>query len=218
MITKIHGRLAGMHGDAAVVEVHGLFYEVLLPSGLAERMGRRRDLSDGPEITLYTLHYIEGSGGAGNLRPRLLGFTEELDREFFELLISVGKLGTKTALRALTIPIGQIARAIEDGDAKTLAKLPRIGKRMADKIIAELKGKVWKFALMPAGEPLAATAPRAAEEEEEDFVVEARAVLLQVGYRANEADAAIAKVRDAQPEVETAEALVQAILRSRGGT
>ncbi len=156
MITKIQGRLTGMHGEAAVVEVGGLFYEVMLPGGLAERMGGLAHAEHPPDVTFHTLHYIESAGGVGNLRPRLLGFTEEMDREFFELLTTVGNLGSKTALRALTIPIAEIAAAIENADARTLSKLPRIGKRMADKIIAELKGKVWKFALMPSGEPLAA--------------------------------------------------------------
>jgi len=216
MITKIHGRLSGMRGDAAIVEVGGIFYEVLLPSGLAERMARRSDLDDGPPITLHTLYYIESAGGAGNMRPRLLGFTEEMDRAFFELLTTVGNLGSKTALRALTIPIGEIAAAIEGGDAKTLSKLPRIGKRMADKIIAELKGKVWKFALMPTGEPLAAPAKR--KPEEEAFVLEAKEVLLQVGYRAGDADAVIAKVLESKPDVATAEDLVQEAFRLRGTT
>ena len=214
MITKIHGRLSGMRGDAAVVDVHGIYYEVLLPNGLAERMARRSDLDDGPEITLHTLHYIESAGGAGNMRPRLLGFTQEMDRAFFELLTTVGNLGSKTALRALTIPIGEIAAAIENSDAKTLAKLPRIGKRMADKIIAELKGKVWKFALLPTGEPLAAPATR--KPEVEGFVLEAKEVLLQVGYRAGDADAVLAKILEAEPDITSAEELVQEAFRLRG--
>ena len=215
MITKIHGRLSGMRGDAAIVEVGGIFYEVLLPSGLAERMARRRDLDERPAITLHTLYYIESAGGAGNMRPRLLGFTEEMDRAFFELLTTVGNLGSKTALRALTIPIGEIATAIEDGDARTLAKLPRIGKRMADKIIAELKGKVWRFALLPPGEPLAAAAkPRP---EDQPFLLEAREILVQVGYRASEAAEAIARVLKDNPHIATSQQLVQEILRLRGG-
>jgi Holliday junction DNA helicase RuvA len=216
MITKIQGRLTGMHGEAAVVEVGGLYYEVMLPGGLAERMSGLAHAEDPPAVTLHTLHYIESAGGVGNLRPRLLGFTEELDREFFELLTTVGNLGSKTALRALTIPIAEIAAAIENADARTLSKLPRIGKRMADKIIAELKGKVWKFALMPSGEPLAA-AP-AKKREAEAFVLEAKEVLLQVGYRASDAQTAIDKVLEASPDTKTSEALVQLVLRTRGGS
>jgi Holliday junction DNA helicase RuvA len=214
MITKIHGRLAGMRGDAAIVEVNGLFYEVLLPSGLAERMARRADPEARPEITLHTLHYIESAGGVGNLRPRLLGFTQEMDREFFELLTTVGNLGSKTALRALTIPIAEIAAAIENADAHTLAKLPRIGRRMADKIIAELKGKAWKFALLPSGEPLAAPArPKPADEP---HVLEAKEILLQVGYRASDAQAAIEKVLEAHPDITTSQQIVQEVFRIRG--
>jgi Holliday junction DNA helicase RuvA len=214
MITKIHGRLAGMSGEAAIVEVNGLFYEVMLPSGLAQRLARSARIEERPEVTLHTLHYIEGSAGMGNLRPRLIGFTEELDREFFELLTTVSNLGAKTALRALTIPIAEMAAAIEGGDARTLAKLPRIGPRMADKIIAELKGKVWKFTLLPAGEPLAEPAKRKAEEE--PFRIEAREILLQVGFRASEAAAAIEKVLAARPQIKTSQELVQEVFRLRG--
>ena len=214
MITRIHGRLAGMHGESAVIEVGGLSYEVMLPSGLAQRLSRRADLHERPEITLHTLYYIESAGGAGNLRPRLLGFTEETDREFFELLTSVSSLGSRTALRALTIPVAEIAAAIEAADARTLGKLPRVGKRMAAKIIAELKGKVWKFALLPAGEPL--TAPEKARPEDEPMRLEAKEVLLQVGYRAAEAAEAIDKALKAKPDIATSQQLVQEVFRLRG--
>jgi len=213
MITMLRGRLERIRGEAAILEVNGVFYEVLLPSGLAQRLSRRPDLDQRPEVTLHTLYYIENAGGVGNMRPRLLGFTEEMDREFFELLTSVGKLGTRTALRALTMPISEIAAAIEAGDARTLARLPRIGRRMADKIIAELRGKVWKFTLLPSGEPL--TAPPRAAAEEEPFVQEAREILLQVGYRPTEAAAAIEKTLKAHPDIKTSQQLVQEIFRAR---
>jgi len=214
MITKVHGHLSGLRGDSAIVEVNGLFYEVMLPSGLTQRLARHADLDARPEVTFHTLYYIESAGGVGNLRPRLIGFTEEMDREFFELLTTVGNLGTKTALRALTIPISQMAAAIENGDARTLARLPRIGKRMADKIIAELKGKVWKFALLPSGEPLAA--PPRRRPEEEPFLLEAKEILLQVGYRASDATAAIDKVLKAKPDIKTSQEVVQEVFRLRG--
>ena len=214
MITKIQGRLAAVHGEAAVLQVGGIFYEVLLPSGVAERIARRADLDERPDMTFHTLYYIEGAAGMGNMRPRLLGFTEELDREFFELLTTVGGLGSKTALQALTLPIADIARAIEEADAKTLTTLPRIGRRMADKIIAELKGKVWKFALLPGGEPLAAPQKRPAEAE--PFRLEAKEVLLQVGYRASQAEAAMDKVLQANPSITSSQQIVQQVFRLRG--
>jgi Holliday junction DNA helicase RuvA len=215
MITRIHGRLAGMRGDSAIVEVSGLSYEVMLPGGLAQRLTRSLAPDEVREVTFHTLHYIEGWGGGGSQRPRLIGFTEELDREFFELLTTVSGLGTKTALRALTIPIAEMAQAIEGGDARTLAKLPRIGPRMADKIIAELKGKAWKFTLRTGEEPLAA--PVKARPAEQPFVAEAREILLQVGYRPSDAATAIEKVIRARPDIATSQALVQEVFRQRGG-
>ena len=214
MITRIHGRLAEMRGDSAIVEVNGLFYEVMLPSGLAQRLARSLAPDDAREVTFHTLHYIEGWGGGGAQRPRLIGFTEELDREFFELLTTVSSLGTKTALRALTIPIAEMAAAIEAGDARTLAKLPRIGPRMADKIVAELRGKAWKFTLRTGEEPLAT--PAKARPAEQPFVTEAREILLQVGYRASDAAAAIEKVLNTRADIASSQELVREVFRQRG--
>ncbi len=84
----------------------------------------------------------------GRMTPRLIGFLSEIEREFFELFCSVDGVGVKKALRAMVRPVKEVATAIEEQDAKTLSSLPGIGPAMAERIIAKLRRKVPKFALM----------------------------------------------------------------------
>ncbi len=152
MIAKIRGILDKVGDFSALVDVGGLFYEIMLPSALVDAL--KRDGSSGSEIELYTLDYIEG-GQVGNQYPRLVGFAEAIDKEFFSLYTSVSGLGIKKALKSLTMPINEIARAIETEDVSTLKKLPGIGGRLAEKIIAALKGKTARFALAKESKALA---------------------------------------------------------------
>lgn len=119
-------------------EGSGLSYEVLLPRYLAERAAERV----GQVVTYQTRQHLEAQGQGASFIPRLLGFETREDRAFFELLTSVKGLGARKALRAMAIEPAQFARAIASRDAKALQKLPEIGKRLAETIIAELHGKI----------------------------------------------------------------------------
>jgi Holliday junction DNA helicase RuvA len=88
----------------------------------------------------------------GRLTPRLVGFLTEVEREFFELFCSVDGVGVKKALRAMVRPVREVATAIEDQDAQALGGLPGVGPATAERIIAKLRRKVPKFALMAARE------------------------------------------------------------------
>jgi Holliday junction DNA helicase RuvA len=88
----------------------------------------------------------------------LIGFISEAELEFFELFCTVDKVGTRKAMKALIRPIREIADAIQRQDPKWLTTLPGIGTATAEQIVATLRRKVTKFALMPAsadGEALA---------------------------------------------------------------
>ena len=73
---------------------------------------------------------------------RMVGFLNAGERDFFTKFTSVKGIGVKKGLRSLSVPIATIAAAIEDGDDKMLMSLDGIGKRMAQQIIAELRGKL----------------------------------------------------------------------------
>jgi holliday junction DNA helicase RuvA len=122
--------------------VEGLAIEALIPVYLAETLESKL----GATITLHTRTLLEAQGQGTSFIPRLIGFGSADERAFFETFTSVKGVGTKKALRALTEPPSTIASFIITKDAKALTKLPEIGKRTAETIIAELTGKVEQFA------------------------------------------------------------------------
>ena len=146
MIAKLNGTLVSAHNGQAFVESHGITYAVLITSAVEERLIATGKI--GQEITFHIWHYIEGNIAMGNLIPRLVGFLNATDLEFFSMLITVQGLGVKKALRSLVIPVKNMAKAIELNDTATLKKLPEIGEKTAQKIVVELKGKAAKFALL----------------------------------------------------------------------
>ncbi len=205
MITKIVGKLESIKDEYIIVGVNGLYYQVLLPSGLVQKLRLSKDVGD--EISLYTLYYIEGGFGMGNQFPRLIGFLNELDREFFEKFITVKGLGEKKALKSLTMPVKNIAAAIELGNTKEISSLPGIGPRMAEKIMAELKGKLSVYALMKEGEPLTVK-----HEKLLDFKDETLEILTeQLGYKKKEAQEMIYTALFKNKNIKSAEELVKEI-------
>jgi holliday junction DNA helicase RuvA len=143
MITRITGLLEALEGLEAVVRPDGgLAYMVLLPAYEAERLRSRV----GAQVSLYTVHYLEGQGQGTSFVPRLVGFSSPLDRRFYELLVAnVEGFGPRKALRVLAQEPAEIARAILGADAAWLSQLPEIGKKTAEKVILELKTKVAPF-------------------------------------------------------------------------
>ena len=122
--------------------IEGLAIEALIPVYLADTLEPKL----GTTITLHTRTLLEAQGQGTSFIPRLIGFGSADERAFFETFTSVKGVGTKKALRALTEPPSTIASFIITKDAKSLTKLPEIGKRTAETIIAELTGKVEQFA------------------------------------------------------------------------
>ncbi len=137
------GKLEAVHETAAVVaSADGASArEVLLPAYVAKSLAQRI----GQTVTFSTLEYLEGQGQGTSFIPRLIGFTAARDRAFFEVFTTVKGIGNKKALRAMAVEPAAIARAIASRDAAALTKLPEIGKRMAETVIAELHGKVEVF-------------------------------------------------------------------------
>jgi len=210
VITRMSGVLAEVKEQAAIIALNGLHYEVRIPSNLRPTLKHLLDSSEEPpEVTLHTWHYIEAGPSMSSQFPRLVGFLSESEREFFSLYTTVKGLGVRKALRSLTIPIREIAYAIEMGDKAKLSSLPEIGGRTAEKIIAELRGKLAKWALMRPREEIPP------EEPEPDFTVEAREVLLQLQYKPNEAEAMMKRALTMNPKVDSAEELIEEIFRQQ---
>jgi Holliday junction DNA helicase RuvA len=208
MISAICGNLSRVLEDRVILDVNGLSYEVLVSPVTLGALIPKRD----QEVSLETLFYIQGTPGLGNMIPVLVGFMSETEKAFFERFITVGGIGPRAALKALTLPVGRIARAIEDGDNAVLTTLPGIGKQKAGKIIAELKGKVDRFAIA-LDEDKDAVMP-AGVTEEGNITEEAIEVLMQLGYRRQESEDMVRRAVRKHEEITTAEAIIQEIFRS----
>ena len=205
MIAGIEGKLVKLNTETALVQVGPLTYEVMLPGyGVSALAG-----SIGSNIVLNTMEYYEGSLGGGNLIPRLVGFLSPNEREFFTVFISVKGMGIRKGLRALNIPIQDIAAAVENGDEKLLMSLPGIGRRMAQQTVAELKGKLQTFAV--------GAEPAKAATQFKAFQVEALEVLVAWGEKRNEAMELIELAAQKHPDIRTAEELVPLIYRLKQG-
>ena len=144
MITKITGVLNRVLDEEVRVQAGPFEYQVLVPDFV------RRQLQGwlGHEVTLHTSHFLDGNPMQGRVVPRLLGFTTEAELEFFELFCTVDKVGTRKAIKALVRPIREIANAIQRQDAKWLTTLPGIGAATAEQVVATLRRKVTRFAMM----------------------------------------------------------------------
>ena len=148
MITKISGTLERVDtgSNAIEVAVGPVVHEVLV----TELVRRSLQMRIGQPVALHTLEFLEGNPGRGNLVPRLVGFLSEVEREFFDLICEVDGVGVRKALRAIVRPVGEIATSIEEQDAKALATLPGIGAATAERMIAKLRRRMPKFALLVA--------------------------------------------------------------------
>ncbi len=205
MIARISGRLEEITGSSALIDLGGgLWYEVLVPACDIERLGRRI----GQDVVLHTIHYFEGNPSHGVQTPRLIGFMNETDRDFFSLFTTVKGIGIRKALRALVRSPMEVAAAIANKDAKFLIALPEIGRRTAEQIIAELSGRVDEFAGELAGADEAPIPESAAE---------AIAVLVQLGERRADAAALVERVVAVAPELDSPEAIIQQVYRLKAG-
>ncbi len=189
MITKITGTLNRVLDEEIRLQVGPLEYKVLVPEFVRRNIQGRA----GQELTLHTNEYLDGNPMQGRVVPRLIGFLNEAELEFFELFCTVDKVGVRKALKALMRPIREIADAIQRQDAKWLTSLPGIGPATAEQVVAPLRRKVTKFALMPAprkeGDGPAVTPP-----VDGNVLEDAYQALVSVGHNPLEARQRLDKV------------------------
>src|SRR5215475_16136244 len=149
MITRITGQVNRVLDEEVRLQVGLLEYQVLVP----EFIRRNLQTKLGQELSLHTSHYLDGNPMQGRVVPRLIGFLSEAELDFFDLFCTVDKVGTRKALKAMVRPVKEIADAIQRTDAKWLTTLPGVGGATAEQIIATLRRKVTRYALMAAPPP-----------------------------------------------------------------
>jgi Holliday junction DNA helicase RuvA len=190
MITKITGQLNRVLDEEVRLQVGGLEYQVLVP----EFVRRQLQMRIGQEVTLFTSEYLEGNPMQGRMVPRLIGFMSEPELEFFDLICTVDKVGTRKAIKALMRPVREIADAIQRQDAKWLTTLPGIGPATAEQMVATLRRKVTRYALMPdrSADGEGRTEPQAAVDA--NLLEDAYQALLSIGHTPLEARSRLDKV------------------------
>lgn len=209
MITKIQGKLVELTEEAATLSIPPMEYEVLI----ADYARRHLQSQIKKEITLHTIHYLEGNvSTGGRLTPRLVGFLSIPEMEFFELVCSVDGVGVKKALRAMTQPVQDIAIMIEHQDAKALSTLPGVGPATAERIIAKLRRKMPKFALMVRRE-----SPAGGVVHTDGVVEDTFQALLALGHGESDARQLIESALASGSKFKDVESLLQAIYKRQFG-
>ncbi len=200
MIGYLEGKLLKKEEDRVLLLTNQIGYEVLLPAMVMKSLENK---NVGEEISLY----IFFQQTERQPKPVLIGFNLEVEKEFFQYFISVEDIGPLKAVKALNVPIREIATAIESGEISRLTQLKGIGRRTAQKIIATLEGKMGKFALI-----------RPAEHQEaplvDDFTQQVLDVLIkQLGHNAADARQMIAQAMKRNDSITTAEKLFDEVYR-----
>jgi Holliday junction DNA helicase RuvA len=203
MISEINGKIKKKKESSVIVDCNGICYEVLIPPAIMKSIDSARS-ADG-NINFITYHYYQMD--PSKAMPVLVGFLNEIEKDFFEQFIKVSGVGPKAACKALTLSFSVIADAIDKGDMVLLKTLPGIGEQKAREIIAKLQGKVGKFCLMQ---------DRVSEQFpgiKEDIKEEALDVLLQLQYKKNEAKEMIEKAVKRNPKASTCEEILNEVYK-----
>lgn len=205
MISRISGKLVERGVNYLLIDIGNFCYEVLVPITVIERLDEFIN-SDGA-VSLQTFHYHQVDQSKSI--PVLIGFLNEIERDFFEIFITVSGIGPRAAIKALNKPISLIAQAIDEGDVVFLKSLPGIGEQRAREIVAKLQNKVGRFGLIQDNKV------KAGGVKTKDIEEEALAVLMQLEYKKPEASGMIKKALEVSGGIQTTEELLNIIYKQR---
>lgn len=214
MITQVRGCLRSVGDEEITLDVAPFQIAVLVSDHDRRRLAARI----GEAIDLFTICYLEGNNMSSRMNPRLVGFLDAIDREFFDTFCSVDGVGVKKALRAMVRPVREIARAIEDQDVKMLSTFPGVGEATAERIVAKLRRKVGKFALIVSKDEHEVHADSARANgvqatAEPDVVRETYEALRSVGHSESDARRLIDTALASKKKFKSVADLIEAIYR-----
>jgi holliday junction DNA helicase RuvA len=214
VIATLRGQIRRKLEDRVVLECGGIGYEVFLPPIALRQLEGAEVGEKSPELELVIYYHATRD----QPRPVLIGFTTDLDKEFFEKLITVKDIGPMVAARSLAAPVAELAAAIARQDEKYLRALPGIGPQKAKNIVAQLQSKVAKFALAVEGAaPAEPSAPVTADPDGlREMVWEV--LVKQLGHRPSEASQLIADAFRRRPDIMSAEELFNEIYRAQSAS
>jgi len=205
MISFLEGKLLKKDDNRVVILANGIGYEILLPSIVRQAYNNKKAGEDGDQVALYIFYHQSER----QPKPMLVGFNFDVEKEFFERFIKVEDIGPTAAVKALVLPVPEIARAIEERDLTTLTRMKGIGKRTAEKIVATLNGKVGKFALMREDMLPVTVEPEDLKRQVEDVLVK------QLGHKRGEASRMISEALTRKPGIGSPEELFEEVYRNQ---
>ena len=208
MIVRLRGVIEEVASSGVVVANADASLARLVLATAHDLLGLERRV--GETVTFHTLEYQEASAQGGHTTPRLVGFVREPDRRFFELLTSVKGIGPRKALRAMAEPTPTIAGAIAARDVKLLTRLPEIGKRTAEAMVAELHDRVSDFAVA-ASVAAAAVEARPISSAAEQAI----GAMVALGETRADAEALVRRAVESDPSLGSADALLAAAFAVR---
>ncbi|WP_150522622.1 Holliday junction branch migration protein RuvA [Roseibium sediminis] len=201
MIGKLKGTIDSYGEDHVILDVHGVGYQVHCPSRILQGLPRAGEVAVLFIETIVREDLI-----------RLYGFGDEAEREWFRLLMTVQGVGAKVALAILGIlRASEIANAIALSDKATVSRAPGVGKRVAERIITELKDKAPSYASVD--DATVAVSQSVSENVAARPVAEAVSALTNLGYGQPQASAAVARALQSAGEDATTETLIRLGLR-----
>jgi holliday junction DNA helicase RuvA len=194
MIVRLTGTIVSKHPTEVVVDVNNVAYAAAVPVSTSSVLG---DPGDSVQLLTY-MHVREDA-------IQLFGFATDDERDTFRLLLTVNGIGPRMALAVLSgITVAELRTHIATGNAAALTAIPGIGRKIADRLVMELKDRVAR----------AATAGAQGGESQRGSRQEALAALLSLGFQKTAAEKAIRDALLASPEAgDSVEKLVRASLR-----
>lgn len=196
MYEYMKGKLVDYGKGYAVLDLSGLAYRLLVPSGYQDRLAGQSN-----DFTLYTSFVVREN------MQSLYGFTSKSERDTFNVLIEISGVGPKLGLAIVgAIKVQDLIQTVHSGDVLTMSRIPGIGKKKAEKLIIEIKNKLGK---LPAGIDSAHLTATTSS----PVVSDAMNALVNLGYTRVAAQHAIQKVQETNPDIELAP-LITAALRA----
>jgi Holliday junction DNA helicase RuvA len=181
VIGRLTGKVVAQEADGAIViDVGGVGYEVTIPLGT---LGRVRP-DDAGNVTLWVYTHVREDALS------LFGFSDEMERAAFRVLLGVSNVGPKLATAVLgALPAADLARVVARQDLTAFKGITGVGKKIGERLLLELRDKLPQGIPGGIGVPVAATMRRGSEGEER-----LRSALTGLGFKPGEADRAIASL------------------------
>lgn len=198
MIAHLQGVLTVKAVESVVVDVHGVGYQVFIPLSTYYPLPNLRE-----SVTLLTTMHVREDA------MRLYGFATEEERALFELLVGVSSIGPRLALNMLSsIAATELQQAIAQGDVARLQSIPGIGRKTAERVVLELREKVFLVDITSSGLPQGIGVSDA-----DQLVGDVVMALLNLGYKRGEAEKAVQAVRAGENGAMSLETLLKDALQ-----